>query len=169
MPRVDLHEKILLYVGTSKRVELAALASGNKRYPMPIADLVKRSTADRLGLAAVHLRSGDDLLLNRVFRASIGRHYYAMYHAARAIAFGHYVGDDYERHTPLAKNLPPTLANRGALEIALSDARLLRNQADYDPYPMLDNDWEPDARQMAPTAASFVQTCEQFAIQNGLT
>lgn len=90
-----------------------------------------------------------------------------MYQAARAIVFGENKGDDHERHNILPRNLPASIDNPAARETELVNARLMRNQADYDVYPIGEADWENDARALAVTAANFVQTCDSFALTNG--
>lgn len=161
-------EKVLLHVSTCRQAQLTALAQAPGRFPLPISDMIRQAVSDRLSLAAEHLRHGDDLLLAGAFRASVGRHYYAMYHAARAIVFGVHQGDDFEKHSVLPRNLPANLANAAQLEADLTAARLARNQADYDPYPTSDADWQQDARALGPKAASFVSDCELFALSRSL-
>jgi len=90
-----------------------------------------------------------------------------MYHGARAVTFAVVQGDDYERHSVLPRNLPGTLDDPSRREAELTSARLLRNQADYDPYPSSHPDWEAEARALAATAADFLQACEVFATTNG--
>ncbi|MGW0494956.1 HEPN domain-containing protein [Streptomyces sp. NPDC003007] len=132
-----------------------------------MAQLLQQVVVDRLLLAGEHLRAGDHLLFGTQYRSAISRHYYAMYHGARAIVFAENRGDDYERHSILPRNLPPTLPNSATRESELTDARLLRNQADYDAYPLNESEWEADARALAVTAANFLQECESFASMNG--
>lgn len=168
MPTLTMQDKILLHIGTCRSTALQAIDQGNARYPMPLPDLIRQAASDRLSLASWHLHCGDGLLLTGTFRASIGRHYYAMYHGARAIVYATHQGDDFEKHAVLPRNLPTSLPDRGVRELELTDARLLRNQADYDPYPVSEHDWEAEARQLATTAAAFVQGCEDFALTNGL-
>ncbi|WP_425319644.1 HEPN domain-containing protein [Actinoplanes philippinensis] len=103
--------------------------------------------SDRLKLAGEHLQAGDSMVLAGHFRSAISRHYYAMYHSARAIVYAEEKGDDFERHSELPRHLPATLPDAPQWESRLTDARLLRNQADYDPYPSGAVEWEPDARQ----------------------
>ena len=90
-----------------------------------------------------------------------------MYHSARAITFASFGGDDHERHNILPRNLPHDIAERGRLEIQLTEARLLRNQADYDPYPQSSTAWRADAQSLSATSAKFVQACEEYALEKG--
>ncbi len=53
------------------------------------------------------------------------------------------------------------------MEADLTNARFLRNQADYDCYPMSLQSWEDDARALAAAAAKFLNSCENFALTNG--
>ncbi|SFR71243.1 Uncharacterized protein, contains HEPN domain, UPF0332 family [Agromyces sp. CF514] len=133
-----------------------------------MSTILAQITSDRLVLAGVHLSAADNLLAGLQFRSSISRSYYAMYHAARAIAYASHGGDDYEKHSVLPRNLPGGLDQLALRESQLTDARLLRNQADYDPYPALAPDWEPDARSLYVTASEFVNACEDFSLDNGL-
>lgn len=169
MPAVATADQVLLYVATCKQTQLQALAAAPAgRIPLPFTEMMRQVVSDRLALAAEHLRYGDELLLGGSCRASIGRHYYAMYHAARAIVFGVHQGDDFERHSDLPRNLPSSMPGVASHEAALTQARLLRNQADYDPYPASDEAWEFDARSLASTAASFVNDFEQYALSRSL-
>lgn len=166
MPVVTSTDLVLLHIATSKSADISALPKGG-RYPFPIAQLLRQVVMDRLLLAGEHLRAGDHLLFSSQYRSAISRHYYAMYHGARAIVFAENRGDDYERHNVLPRNLPANLPNAATRETELIDARLLRNQADYDAYPLNESDWEADARALAVTAANFLQDCESFASENG--
>jgi uncharacterized protein (UPF0332 family) len=167
MPVVSQADQIHLYVSNCKAAQLATLAAGPGQYPFPLTGMIRQATSDRMTLSGEHLRVGDALILAQQYRSSISRHYYAMYHAARAIVFAVMRGDDYQRHNDLPRNLPPTMTDVATREVELTAARLLRNEADYDPYPANSGDWEPDARQLAATSANFVQACEDFALLNG--
>lgn len=166
VPALTISEHVLLSVSTSTSAQLAAFPV-NRRHPIPIQQLVQQATSDRLGLAGEHLVTADALVLTGQYRSSISRHYYAMYHAARAVVFAEVGGDDHEQHSVLPANLPSSLPDRASRAAKLTDARALRNEADYDLYPLGQPDWEQDARALAPVAATFVAACEQFAIQNG--
>ena len=167
MPGVNLTEQLMLSISTSKSSALSAHLTSGTKHPFPLAALVRQATIDRLQFAGDHLRAGDNSLFSAHYRSAISRYYYAMYHASRAIVFAESQGDDHERHQALPRNLPGGWADRPTRESELTDARLLRNQADYDVYPMGDSGWEADARGLAVTAAHFVLACENFATTNG--
>jgi uncharacterized protein (UPF0332 family) len=167
MPTVTAADQVMLHVATCKNAQLVTLSTNIGRYPFPLRSLIRQVTSDRLLLAGDHLRSGDQDIFALHFRSAISRHYYAMYHAARAIVFAEVGGDDYQQHSDLPRHLPSSLPIRQTREQQLTDARLLRNEADYDPYPSAAAEWERDARRLAVTAAEFVQACEDFALTNG--
>lgn len=166
MPHLTTADSFLLFIATLKKVDISNMPSG-QRYPLPLTEMVGQVVSDRLALAGTQLVTGDKLVFDLQYRASISRHYYAMYHAARAITFAFHVGDDYQAHRILPRNLPSTLTDVAKREVQLTDARLLRNLADYDPYPTSQSDWESDARQLSVVASEFCQACEDFALQNG--
>jgi uncharacterized protein (UPF0332 family) len=167
MPTVTPTDQILLHISTCKKAVIATYSANGSRHPLPLVQLVQQAVSDRLMLAGEHLRAGDQLLLATQYRSAISRHYYAMYQAARAIVFAENRGDDYERHSILPRNLPTSMKGAAIRENKLVNARLLRNQADYDVYPMSPGHWESDARTLAITAGEFVQACEDFALANG--
>lgn len=166
MPTLNLDEQVLLSISTCRQAELGAFPS-KRRHPIPVADLVRRVCRDRLALAGDHLTAGDSLVLSGNYRSSISRHYYAMYHAARAVVFAHVQGDDYERHSDLAAAIPSAFPDAAIRRAELTDARLLRNEADYDIYPSSQSAWEADARSLLAVAARFVAESQSFAEQNG--
>lgn len=162
-------DKLMLWFGQLSVADMASVAnSGTKFNPLPIDDLLKRAISERFSLASIHMHVGDSCLAADQFRTAICRFYYAMYHAARAISFGHHRGDDYQQHSVLPDHLPPTIPNKATLRNDLMDARLMRNGADYDPYPAGEGPWAADAQRLAGTAAGFVQECEAFALAEGL-
>ncbi|MGA5764432.1 hypothetical protein [Nonomuraea bangladeshensis] len=143
----------------------ASLDSG--LHPFPLADGIRQAISDRLVFAGEHLRVGDKLLFDLQFRTAISRHYYAMYHSARAIVFATHGGDDYQQHSKLPRNLPADMADAPLRQVQLTNARLLRNEADYDLYPASQSSWEADSRELATIAADFVKACEEYALANG--
>ncbi len=169
MPTVSPTDALLLALSTSKAndVQLVVLPKG-RHATVQLTDLLRQVASDRFRLAAHHLRAADLLLVAAAYRGCISRNYYAMYHAARAVVFASHGGDDFEQHSVLPRNLPASWTERAAREVELTDARLLRNQADYDSYPQSETEWEADARRLGATAAEFVQACEDYALGNGL-
>jgi uncharacterized protein (UPF0332 family) len=165
MPTLAIADSMFLYVGTLRKSDLSSIPSG--RYPLPMGRMIAQVVSDRLSLAGQQIQAGDQLITNLEFRSAISRHYYSMYHAARAIVFAHHVGDDFQKHMDLPRNLPSILTDVTLRETQLTNARLLRNQADYDPYPAQLSEWEPDARALSVTASDFVGGCEDFALSNG--
>jgi uncharacterized protein (UPF0332 family) len=167
MPNVKPLGLLMRHISTCTRTDLAALPLNGGKYPFPVSQLIQQATSDRLLLAGEHLRAGDQLIFSNQYRAAISRHYYAMYHAARSIVYADFRGDDHERHNVLPRHLPTKLPGLGTREQQLTDARLLRNEADYDIYPFSMAEWEPDARQLAIAATEFVKACEDFALAEG--
>lgn len=169
VPKVSPTDTLLLALSTSKAVDIQQIVlPKGKHGSVQMSDLLRQVASDRFRLASSHLQSADTLLTSFAFRSCISRNYYAMYHAARAVVFGSHVGDDFEPHSVLPRNLPAAMPHRVQRESELTDARLLRNQADYDAYPQSERDWEADARQLGALAPEFVQACEDYALQNGL-
>jgi uncharacterized protein (UPF0332 family) len=167
MPNVKPLDLLMRHISTCKRIDLAALPLKGGKHPFPVAQLIQQATSDRLLLAGEHLRAGDQLIFSNQYRSAISRHYYAMYQAARAIVYADFCGDDHERHNVLARHLPTKLPDLAMREQQLTDARFLRNEADYDVYPFSMAEWELDARQLAIIAPDFVKVCEDFALTEG--
>lgn len=167
MPVLTAGDAMLLHVSNCTDAQLTALPTGGGRYPLPLPLLVQQAVSDRLTLAGQYMRLGDGMHLAGHFRGAISRHYYAMYHAARAITFAHHQGDNHQSHSVLPRNLPAHMPDVSRWEAELTSARLLRNQADYDPYPLQPLDWQFDSRSLASSAAAFVQAFEDFALSEG--
>jgi hypothetical protein len=169
VPTPSGDDQLLLWIGSLKAAELVAVsAAGQTKYPFPVAQLVLRAARGRFVLATAHLRAGDECLALDLGRSAVSRYYYAMYHTARAITFGHHQGDDYQSHANLPDHLPGDLADTATRRNELLDARLLRNQADYDPFPDTEALWVPDAQGLSVVAPAFVQECELYAQQKGM-
>lgn len=135
-----------------------------------IADGMDQTVADRVNLADDFLRMADQMLRARgdLTRAAIARYYYAMYHAMRAASYQHHRGDDYEDHSALSsKGVPGDYPNRPTASNTLKDARLLRNDADYDQYPMSRTHWRVQARSLQGTAAQFVADARAYIATKG--
>jgi uncharacterized protein (UPF0332 family) len=101
------------------------------------------------------------------FRCAISRYYYAMYHAVRAAVFIYHGGDDFEEHSKLSLHIPADFPNQTKWQAALKDARLLRNRADYDPYPKANRAWESDARHIRNDAIDLLAQVNTYLTVKG--
>lgn len=158
-----MQDALLGYISTLTIADIASFPKKGRHAP-PTERAIRQVTQDRLAFAGQHLATADQLLLDAHFRSSISRHYYAMYHAARAITFAAWQGDDHQQHSVIAGKLPNDLPDQAARAAELTYARSLRNEADYDIYPTRELVWESDARDLATVAAKFVRECEDFAV-----
>jgi len=105
-----------------------------------IEELRHRATADRFALAVRFYQRGRDLALSTPpsNRDAISRLYYSMYHCWRALIFFSHGGDDFQSHSNLQKKEPPAFPNAPIWRNRLNNARLRRNEADYEAYPKSD-------------------------------
>jgi uncharacterized protein (UPF0332 family) len=92
----------------------------------------------------------------------VGRSYYAMYHAVRAVVFLAYGGDDHEAHAKLPGQLPADFSDRTNWENTLKSARFDRNRADYDPYPRTDAAFRTTALETCRAATDLIQECRAY-------
>lgn len=168
MPILSVSDQFLRFVSTATKGVIDAIPAGGRRNPFPLGAAKQQVVSDRFTLSSDHLRAADHLLSDEQYRTSIGRYYYAMYHAARGITFAEHGGDDFEKHSTLPRNLSVRLDPVGDLALALTDARLLRNEADYDAYPNQDSAWRTDAISLSTEATKFVGHCKTFATVQGI-
>lgn len=112
-----------------------------------VSVLALGAAADRWRLAIQHRRHGNKLLVTSppLYRNAVSRYYYAMYHAIRACSYIAHGGDDYQEHRMLPQQIPQDFAPGDDWQTKLKNARALRNQADYDPYPKSDRAFKSDA------------------------
>lgn len=159
-------ERALHAISTSRAQALSSLMVTVGPHAVPAVNCIPQIVSDRLALAGEHLRIGDRFLNHAEFRTSISRHYYSMYHAARALAFASTRGNDYGQHRDVRLHLPSALPNLTTLVNSLQDARFTRNEADYDLYPKSIYEWKTDASRVALNASQFVSECDEYAIRN---
>ena len=162
LPKQSVEESILLNLAQSSQSDMEWL-EGFVGGPNNLTSRIGEVISHRLELAGKHLRNGDSFLVIKEYRTSISRHYYAMYHSARAICFGYHRGDDYQKHFVLPKHMPDDLEDRWRFSGTLNESRLLRNMADYDLYPLDESKWSKDANRMSSLASEFVSVCEEYA------
>jgi len=122
---------------------------------------------DRLHLAQQQLSAAKKAIVSTpsISRTAVSRAYYSMYHAARAVAYLDFGGDDNEEHSKLPTYLPNDFPDSSNWKIKLKNARLDRNRADYDPYPKKDSEFKEcaeilysDARNFLHSAKSYIQS-----------
>lgn len=136
----------------------------------PLSEIMAQTVADRLDLADEFLSMAQALMRSRtdLSRAAIARFYYAMYHAMRAAAYEHFKGDDYEAHSTLSsKGVPPDYPLQSLASNELKDARILRNEADYDQYPLNQGYFRVQAKTLQPKAVAFVQNARLYVTSKG--
>ncbi len=104
----------------------------------------------------------------RDWRSVIGRYYYSMYHSMRAVCFYSFGGDDNEQHTKISSCVPDDFPERELRANELKDARLRRNEADYDPYPQEEASFRITALALAATANHFVGECRIYLSTKGI-
>ncbi|WP_127915751.1 hypothetical protein [Prescottella agglutinans] len=170
MPTLSTADELLLSIAGAKSTAISSIPNFIGK-GFNSAKLISQVTSDRFDLAGEHLRIGDYFFRQGEFRASISRHYYAMYHSARAVVFAVVQGDDFQQHSVLPNNLPGDLPPSKAAapwRDELTKARLTRNQADYDLYPLSKEKWEHDARNLAAIAPLFVSAFSDYALDKGL-
>jgi hypothetical protein len=90
-----------------------------------------------------------------------------MYHAARTVAYVFHQGDDHEGHMALHNALPGDFPDVDRWKNNLKDARVRRNEADYEPYPKPDSDFAAVARSQLVTATSFLAEAENYLRTKG--
>ena len=138
---------------------------------LSIDDLAAIACRDRFQFAQKTLRAAKGALSTNPAqnRLGLGRAYYAMYHAARALVFFKHLGDDHEAHSELPRHLPKDFPNRAAWENTLKIARLERNRAGYDPYPKSDASFATSAQSVLSDAQQFLAAVKKYLIKEGCT
>jgi uncharacterized protein (UPF0332 family) len=167
MATITQNELLLISKASQEKLKnFAQGASLCERSGESISDLRKRAAKDRIKLARLHLKDARKLLKAKppLARGATSRAYYSMYHAARAVAYISFGGDDHESHSALPMKMPDDFPDVAAWKIKLKDARLERNRADYDPYPKSDRAFQGPARQMLLDAQELVSKAETYIV-----
>ena len=151
----------MLRLSKMAATEIALLKEGvsiEAFFSQTIDDALYQAIADRLDLADSFLATANRMRRARsdMHRATVGRYYYAMYHAFRAVAFQSKRGDDFQKHSDLANAIPGDFPNASVAQNDLKSARLTRNEADYDPYPASSNHFKAAVATLAPLASTYV-------------
>ena len=109
-----------------------------------ISQLISNAAADRWRFAYEHRHNANKLLRSKppLYRSAISRYYYSMYHAIRACVFVSHGDDDHQEHRELPLYIPRDFPLEPNWQNMLRNARVLRNRADYEPYPKSNIAWK---------------------------
>jgi len=90
-----------------------------------------------------------------------------MYHAMRACVYLSNEGDDHQEHSKLPQHIPTDFPS-GGWEQILKDARVARNTADYDPYPLLGSGgWKTQALTLRLQAGQLIKESRRYLNSKG--
>ena len=172
MPK-QLPEEVLavLAKGTKNQLALVRLVAENHpRGAIDVGGLVDVLVADRLALAREHLQSAERALRTRPPqpRVAVSRAYYAMYHAMRSVVF-HVRQGDLDDHERLPREAPDDFPSQPTWQNRLKNARLLRNEVDYSPYPRDAKALRGTAGDRVNEANELIGECEQYLRNRGWT
>lgn len=134
-----------------------------------VSQLTTLVASDRWKLAVEHKRHAQRLLTlpQPLYRSAVSRYYYAMYHAMRACAYVFHEGDDHQEHLKLPQHIPDDFAPGEDWQTKLKNARVVRNRADYDPYPKADSAFKRDAQNLKTDADRLLKLTRNYLINKG--
>jgi uncharacterized protein (UPF0332 family) len=132
-------------------------------------ELRHRVTSDRVGLAALFRRRGHFLRTTSppLNREAVSRFYYSMYHCWRALIYFTHEGDDHQAHSELATKDPPGFPDIDMWKNRVKNARLRRNEADYDAYPKSDNPLRQIAQELDEHSEELLRATRRYLRQRG--
>lgn len=171
MPR-SLTSERLNHVAKAKKNSIAAWKYGvelEQHADVSIDTIMKRVAARRWRLADGFRKQANQLfaLSPSLSRSSISRYYYAMYHALRACVYLENEGDDYEDHSKLPTQIPPGLDPSKIWQTKMKDARIARNNADYEAYPLSSAFWRAQATNIKADATALLAVTKTFLTAKG--
>lgn len=157
----------LLLVSKAAQEKLRDFSQGvqlTMRAGASIKELQLRVANDRLKLAKLLLKDASATANARptLYRTTVSRAYYSMYHATRAVTYVSFGGDDHEQHSVLPTKIPADFPDSDGWKNRLKEARLDRNRADYDPYPRGDSEFFEPADRLVREARSLVKIAQQY-------
>lgn len=136
---------------------------------LSIDSLRENACRDRFGLArqTLNMARWANKPPSPRYRIVLARSYYAMYHAARVVAYFVEGGDDYEDHKSLPGHIPRDFPSHAQWENDLKNARLERNRADYDPYPKTDRAFARSSERVLGLAEQFLPLVRTYMLRKG--
>jgi uncharacterized protein (UPF0332 family) len=162
----------LLLISKYKKSQIDWLRNGiriEQAAGRSIGDLLLQACAARHSLAGHFLKSAALLLKVKParHRDGISRSYYSMYHAARAVVFLANQGDDHQEHDQLYRFLPSDFPDVDSWQNELKDARLKRNEADYDFFPKSNLSFRTASISLFGKAKEFHAECTHYLRNRG--
>jgi uncharacterized protein (UPF0332 family) len=162
----------LLLISKYKKNQIDFLRNGiriEKATGRTIDDLVLQACAARHSLAGHFLKSAEMLVKLKParHRDGISRSYYSMYHAARAVVYLAKQGDDHQEHDQLYKFLPSDFPDVENWQNELKEARLKRNEADYDCFPSSSLAFRTASLSLLGKAKNFHLECKNYLGNRG--
>lgn len=159
-------------VSTADRRAIVAWREGislESHFSCTVQELMVRVTRDRLSLSHHFLESADKMTRLRpaLPRVAVGRYYYSMYHAVRAVVYFTSQGD-IDDHSNLPKHLPSDFSNSTYWENQVKLARTYRNEADYDPYPLSDQYFKSAMSQLQTDAHDLYNQSRTYLATKGV-
>jgi len=85
----------------------------------------------------------------------------------RACVFLYNNGDDFQEHSELPKHIPDDFPSKSLWQTRLKDARLSRNNADYDPYPRSEKAWKKPAFSLGTDADLLLKETRAYLKKKG--
>lgn len=163
----------VVFIGTLTASEVQCgrrSVHASREHNQSFDNLLLLAAASRWRLGRLFLQEGQSLLSlpTPLFRLAVSRLYYSMYHSMRAVAFTHFRGDDNEGHSKLHTKEIPGFDQTIKWQSILKNARTERNQADYDPFPSDDTNFEGAARSMEQDAAAIQHASMTFLRSRGV-
>ncbi|GAB3331958.1 HEPN domain-containing protein [Marilutibacter aestuarii] len=171
---IQAKQRIYLEVAKAKKEDLNKWKRGvsiELRAGETIGSLAKKAYEFRVRLAASFLKDArrEASRAKPCYRIVIGRGYYAMYHAVRALVYLRHGGDDHESHSTVARNLPDDFPDRADWINRFGNARLDRNRADYDPFPLRDASYKAAALRVLSDASELSDVIMAYLQSKGVT
>jgi len=158
-------ESELLRLLQSERRTIEAFrfgASLEVRAAKPLGQLIAEGSVARLQLAELHLSHAREATARHAYRAVVSRAYYSMYHSFRAVVFVVHDGDDFQTIDKLTRKLPQPYPVTTTGRMRLMGVRLVRNEADYEPYPLGDAAFRDAATLLIQHAEEALLASRQF-------
>jgi uncharacterized protein (UPF0332 family) len=162
----------LLPISKYKKNQIDLLRNGSRieqATGRSIGELLLQACVARHSLAGHFLKSAEMLLKLRParHRDGISRSYYSMYHAARAVVYLAKQGDDHQEHDQVYKFLPSDFPDMETWQNELKEARLKRNEADYDCFPSSTLAFRTASVSLLGKAKSFHLECKNYLRSQG--